>query len=135
MSGLFAGGFQSLESALIARERAQGVYAGNIANADTPNYRADTRTFKDFLAEQSMQRDNSVETIATHPAHFSDAGGNQWESSFVNSSRSVRKMDGNSVDPQKEMAKISENQLMHELTLRLIKGRLGGMLNAVKEGR
>jgi flagellar basal-body rod protein FlgB len=135
MNGLFTGGFQSLETALIARERAQGAHASNIANADTPNYRADTRTFKDFLAEQKSPHNASGKALATHPMHFSDNDNSRWESSFSNSRRSVRKMDGNSVDPQKEMAQMSENQLMHELTIRLIKGKLNGMLNAIKEGR
>jgi len=30
---------------------------------------------------------------------------------------------------------MAENQLMHELTLRMIKGELGGLANAIKEGR
>jgi len=44
-------------------------------------------------------------------------------------------MDGSNVDIQKEMARMSENQLMHELSMKLIKGKLSGLLNAIKEGR
>ena len=46
-----------------------------------------------------------------------------------------QRLDGNTVDPQREMVNMAENQLMHELTMRMIKGKLGGLANAIKEGR
>jgi len=30
---------------------------------------------------------------------------------------------------------MAENQLMHELTMRMIKGKISGLANAIKEGR
>jgi flagellar basal-body rod protein FlgB len=132
MSGLFTTGFQSLEAALTARERLQSTHAANIANADTPHYRADTRTFTDFFqAERSRQADAAM--------------GTNQNSSFTANAYSIleghdkaqegQRLDGNTVDPQKEMADMAENQLMHELTMRMIKGKLSGLANAIKEGR
>jgi len=132
MSGLFTTGFQSLEAALAARERMQSTHAANIANADTPHYRADERTFDDFLqAEKNRQtqtgKSPNLESSFT-ASDFGKAGGRHQ-------SYEGKRLDGNTVDPQKEMVKMAENQLMHELTMRLIKGKLGGLANAIKEGR
>ena len=44
------------------------------------------------------------------------------------------RLDGNNVDPQQEMARMAENQLMHELTMRLVKGKINSLANAIKEG-
>ena len=132
MSGLFTTGFQSLEAALAARERMQSSHAANIANADTPHYRADTRTFEDFLqAEKSKQAEANMSSNQGSSFTSSDFGsmGGRHES-FEG-----KRLDGNTVDPQREMVKMAENQLMHELTMRLIKGKIGGLANAIKEGR
>jgi len=132
MINMFGNSFQQLESALAAREQAQGVNASNIANADTPNYHADTRSFADFLAEQNSKR-STGNAATTNPMHFKSVSHSSLDSPFQRAVKTQR-MDGNTVDMQKEMANMSENQLMHELTIRLIKGELGGISNAIKEG-
>ncbi|MDX8407071.1 MAG: flagellar basal body rod protein FlgB [Mariprofundaceae bacterium] len=129
---MFGSGFQQLESAMVAREQAQGVNASNIANADTPNYHADTRSFADFLSEQLSKR-KSGSAATTHRMHFGNLEPSRMDTRFQQAVKTQR-MDGNTVDMQKEMARMSENQLMHELTVKLIKGKLGGLANAIKEG-
>ncbi len=132
MMDLFGHGFSALEDALIARERMQGVHASNIANADTPNYRADTRTFQDFLAARMHTRE-SMPVFRTHPAH-QDLQSRSLSLSPFQRAVQAQRMDGNTVDAQKEAARMAENQLMHELTLRLLKGRIDGLNTAIKEG-
>jgi len=133
MIDMFGSGFQRLESALVAREQAQGVHSSNVANADTPNYRADSRTFSDFLAEQQTGK-SSGPVATTHAAHMNGNSNGRLASSSLFDSQPSRRMDGNTVDMQKEMARMSENQLMHELAMRLVKGKLSGLTNAIKEG-
>jgi len=130
---MFSGGFQRLESAMVAREKMQGSITSNIANADTPNYQADKRNFAEFLTDQQRQSNTSgAET--THHMHFENTSSTRLSGGVFHQDP-ARKMDGNNVDIQTEMARMSENQLMHELSMRLVKGRLGGLLNAIKEGR
>jgi len=129
---MFSGGFQRLESAMVAREKMQGSITSNIANADTPNYKADNRDFAMFLADQQRQNSPSKAT-ATHQSHITDTGSYRLSSGVFHQDQS-RRMDGNNVDIQTEMARMSENQLMHELSMRLVKGRLSGLMNAIKEG-
>jgi len=129
---MFGSDFQYLESALIAREKLQSVIAGNIANADTPNFHADRRSFADLLAEQRPGK-NIDGMTTTHRMHISDTSDTHL-SNNISAQHSTRSMDGNSVNVQKEMVRMSENQLMDELTLRLLKGKLTGMANAIREG-
>lgn len=129
MSGLFSTGFRNLETALVARESMQITHASNIANADTPHYRADTRSFEDVFAAEQARRDRAGER------HFSVSEGGIMQESRIEPANISQRMDGNNVDPQTEMARMAENQLMHELTMRLIKGKISGLANAIKEGR
>lgn len=122
---LFGAGFLKLEAAASAREKMQTVHAGNIANADTPNYKADTRTFADFLA--AKQSESGL--ARTNPSHMDLLSGDRLRGQMT----TVQRMDGNSVDLQQEMADLAENQMMHELSLRLLKGRISGLSNTIKE--
>ncbi|RLL53025.1 flagellar basal body rod protein FlgB [Mariprofundus sp. EBB-1] len=131
---MFGSGFQRLESSLIAREKMQSSITSNIANADTPNYKADKRNFADFLADQNNLGSHS-KAATTHARHFAETNTSSLLGSNIYQQENSRKIDGNSVNLQSEMARMSENQLMHELSMRLVKGRLTGLMNAIKEGR
>jgi len=132
MADLFGNKFHTLESTLIAREQLQRSISSNIANADTPNYAADERSFADFLSVQ-QGRATSEHLAATQPGHFREAPGGGLGSSLFHQKPNQR-MDGNNVDAQQEMARMAENQLMHDLAGAMLKGKLNGLLNAIKEG-
>jgi len=124
---LFSAGFLRLEAAATAREQMQTVHSANIANADTPNYKADTRTFADFLATQQSKKGLAVTNASHMDAQVSGSG-------FKRSMSTVQRMDGNTVDLQQEMAAMAENQMMHEFSLKILKGRISGLSNLIKEG-
>jgi len=131
---MLGSGFKRLEAAMVARERMQGVLSSNIANAETPNYKADSRKFSDFLAEQ-LDTTQTGKASTTNRMHFADFGSDRHLSQSIFDKKIAQKMDGNNVNIQQEMVRMSKNQLMQELAMRLIKGKLGGLLNAIKEGR
>jgi len=131
MSGLFGSGFNTMEAALVARERLQSTYASNIANAATPHAHADTRTFESFLAEETSKR--SLPTTATQPGLDNDRHWMQLGSDSP--AGGTPGVNGNNIDMQREMTGMAKNQLMHELTLRLLKGNLDGLNNAIRGGR
>jgi len=133
MIDMFGSGFQRLAATLVARERMQAVITSNIANADTPNYQADQRTFASFLEEQSVGI--RAQAATTNRKHFSDISHERLGGGSIFQQHQSRRMDGNSVDLQQEMARLSENQLMHELSMRLLKGRMDGLRNAIREGK
>lgn len=134
---LTGSGFRQIEATLVARERMQSAISSNIANAETPNFQADQRKFADFLSDQ-LAATRTGHAAVTHRNHFADIAadrnGDHALSLGVFQHRTPHKMDGNSVDIQQEMARMSENQLMHELSMRLVKGKINGLMNAIKEG-
>jgi len=131
---LFGAGFLRLESAMAAREQMQNVYASNIANADTPNYKADTRSFADFFAEKrgGVATGHLMRTNSRH-LDVSSSSSSVFGGVFHRATDALR-MDGNTVDTRKEMTNMAENQMMHELNMQIIKGRLTGMSNIIKAG-
>ena len=128
-NGLISAGMMKLEAAASARERMQTVHSSNIANADTPNYKADGRTFADFLAikQSEVGAGSMAITNTAHIDHMNSI------SSSRHSVSTVQRMDGNTVDIQQEMASMAENQMMHDLSLKLLKGRMDGLSNVIKE--
>jgi len=137
MSGLFGGTFARLEAGVTAREHAQSVFSGNIANADTPNYKADRRTFADFLAS-SQRAQQPVAMRTTNNRHLDVATTStplNIDGVFHHHDDLNTRMDGNSVDMQKEMVKMAENQMLHDLSVKLLKGKLSGIRSAIHEGR
>ncbi len=134
MIDMFNAGFHRLASALVAREKMQHVITSNIANADTPNYQADQRTFESFL--QAHSDGIQAHAAVTNSKHFSDFSSEGSVSrSDIFHHHQARRMDGNNVDLQQEMARLSENQLMHELSMQLLKTRMNGLKSAIREGK
>lgn len=133
MADLFGNNFRTLESTLIAREKLQNAISGNIANVDTPNHGVDSREFSDFLAAE-QQRGGTDHLAATQPGHFRDAPSSSASSTSLFHANRSQRIDGNSVDLQKEMARMAENQLMHDMANTMLKRNMTGLLNAIKEG-
>ncbi|MDX8387011.1 MAG: flagellar basal body rod protein FlgB [Ghiorsea sp.] len=133
MSGLFSSHFQRLGAAASAREQAQTVISSNIANADTPHFKADQRSFSDFLTEKSSASSTSNLSL-TNSKHLSAESGSHLSLSVFKHSEDEQRMDGNTVDVEHEMSQLAENQLMYELNMKIIQGRLNGITTAIKDG-
>lgn len=102
----------------------QEAIAANLANANTPAYKrvdidSDFSTaFKNALSGKSNEKiDNlSVNLAVDLSAPKTDAS-------------------GNTVDIEKEMVLLSENQIQHQLESRMISGRLSRLRLAIKGGQ
>ena len=53
----------------------------------------------------------------------------------IRSGNPVGSLDGNSVDMEREMAKLGENQIMYQVMAQLISARFRGLRNVIKEGQ
>ncbi len=133
MSGLFSSNFMKLGAAAAAREQMQTVISSNIANADTPNYRADRRTFEDFYKERVFASE-SVSPQQTHASHLQGFSSQGLSMNLFNRSDDAQRMDGNTVNVEREMSILAENQLMYELNMKILQGKLSSITNAIKEG-
>lgn len=99
-------------------EERQKVLAANIANADTPGYKAQEIApldFKELLGRTSSPLSLSVAT--TDPKHFG-LGGAPSGQSAVKTSKSGHgaSLTGNSVDLEEQLLKMNENYTDHRLT-------------------
>jgi flagellar basal-body rod protein FlgB len=118
------------ERALMLRARRSEVLASNLANADTPGYKARDIDFKATL-EQSMSTQQGAGMNATHAGHFTNgAGGADGELLYRNPTQPS--IDGNTVDSQVEKSKFAENALQYQASLSFIDGRLKGLMAAIR---
>lgn len=135
MSTLFDTTTDSLGSSINLRQLRHSLVSGNIANAETPGYKAKKVDF-----EAALKRAIETESIAAkqmvHPDHYSVGHGaisrlkgDVYDNPDVNVSN-----DGNTVDLEREMAKLAENTILYNATIQLINKKLATMRYAVTEG-
>lgn len=133
MSSWIDKNFRFLESVTVARETMQQIHSSNIANVDTPNYRADNRSFEEVL--QLQKKGGKLLAAKTNPRHLTVSSSHSQPLSPQLSHGGINpRMDGNTVNLQQEMVSLSENQLMHEFAIRLLKGKISTLANVIKEG-
>ena len=134
MAGLFSNNLFKLSAAAASREQMQTVISSNIANADTPKFRADRRSFSDFYAERIAESTSNTPLYQTNQKHLDTSSSQHLSLQVFNRGGEEQRMDGNTVNVEREMSTLAENQLMYELNMKLIQGKLGSISNAIKEG-
>lgn len=116
---------------LSLRSYRQQVLASNIANADTPGYKAKDVEFSHLLSK-AMDPVNMRKTDAQHLDGQSGspiAGAKLMYRSTVQPS-----IDGNTVDMDIEQAKFSENALQYMTTLQIMNGKIQSTMLALRGG-
>jgi flagellar basal-body rod protein FlgB len=107
MNGSSADLFTLAEQRLSWVERRQALLSENIANADTPGWRA--RDLKPFDAVLSGA---TLAPARTSPMHLVDANG---AAPVTAATASERAPDGNAVSLDTELAKVADTESTHEL--------------------
>ena len=109
------------------REHRAGVLAANIANADTPHYKARDVDFGAVLG-QAAGRDLTLRT--THAAHVPlNASPGDARLQYRNPLQAS--LDGNTVDVHVEHAAFAENALQYQTSLQLLDARIKGVVKAL----
>lgn len=111
MSDLFGTEVEVLAKALDFRAFRNNLIAANLANADTPGYKAVSVEFEEVL-KQMVGSDSSAGIRTTHPKHLPPGGGEQGEPEIVTRMETDRR-DGNSVDMDEEVVNLTANQLVY----------------------
>ncbi|MDY6863004.1 MAG: flagellar basal body rod protein FlgB [Thermodesulfobacteriota bacterium] len=112
----------------------QKVLASNIANAETPGYKVKEVDFDKILKEfREKKLIKQAPLIKTKPGHFPliDTE-NPLITKYNITSCSI---DENSVNLDKEMSKIAQNQLLYNTSLVFLRKKGQILLSAVTEGR
>ncbi len=106
-------------AALALREQRLQLLAGNLANADTPGYKAQDMDFTSALraAMQPVPGTDSISAAATG-ARFERPG-------------SQPSMDGNTVDGDRENAVFAQAALEYRASLSFVESKVRSMLTAI----
>ena len=107
------------EQALGFRAKRAEVLANNIANADTPNYKAVDFDFGSALREASEARPGASTAVSSKPQ-------------LLYRTPSQSALDGNSVEADAERAKLADNAVRYEAALRVLTGQIKTMLSAIQ---
>lgn len=121
--GIFDSTIDLAEKALNMRSRRHELLLSNIANADTPNYKAFDLLVDEALAKEAPQAKGQMQMIRTDPAHL-DPGGNGEQAlrpqAIHLSPQVTLRGDGNTVDMDREMSALSSNQLHYRVSTQIL---------------
>ena len=117
------------EQALKMRARRAEVLASNLANVDTPGYKARDIDFQGMLKKEMVQ---PVRMQTTHSGHLSTAVNGFSQSDLRYRIPSAPSLDGNTVDGQLEKTAFSSNAMEYQASLRFLNGKMQGLLRAIK---
>lgn len=127
-----------LKEALTGLQHRQRVTANNLANADTPNYRAQAVDFESELqaTRQRLQTSGSstafdTQNLYTHPHHLPVQAGHDVNIYQV---PGVMRNDGNGVDVDTEMATLAQAQISYNAVSQTLTHRYAQLKYVIAEG-
>jgi len=117
------------EQALKVRARRSEVLASNLANADTPGYKA--RDF-DFKAMLRRELPDPVRLATTRQGHIQTETGMVPSSQMMFRNPQQASLDGNTVEVEREQVEYSANAIAYQASLRFLEGKIKGLKTAIK---
>lgn len=129
MSFSFDKAFGVQAAALKLRSQRNQVLAENLANADTPNFKA--RDF-DFKAAMRQAEGQSLTLKRTNALQIEPAGMSATQPKLQYRVPLNPSLDGNTVESQTEQAAFSENAVNYQAVLTFLNGRISGLMGALK---
>lgn len=114
--------------ALAFREKRGEILAANLANADTPNFKARDLDFKSVL-NQSLG--SGVPMERTHQGHITPQQ-QVFGANVMYRNPNQVSLDGNTVEPHIEQSKYAENAVQYQASLQFLSNKFTGLMTAVK---
>ncbi len=120
------------DDALRLRAYRSNILASNIANADTPGYKARDIDFKNILHRQLTS--TGIGTVGVRNTHLGHIRSDQplpgVEPQYRNPLQAP--MDGNTVDSHVEYTRFTQNTVMYQASLQFLSGRFKTLISAIK---
>jgi len=134
-NGIFRDTISLLERSLNLRSLQHRVLASNIANMDTPNYKAVELS----VAEEMNGKQDSasgIQLVQTQPGHFplKHNPAEQVKLKVAQSPEFSLRGDGNTVDLDRTMGRMAENTLLYKTAAQIISQKFNGLRRAIKGG-
>ena len=119
---LFDGMYDGLEQVMDLRSRQHALTATNLANANTPGFKARELDF-DSLLQDVMERATDGDPLSESEIQVHEMPLSPWS------------RDGNSVDPEHETAKMTSNTLLYNAIATGTARRLSLLQFAASDGK
>lgn len=127
--------FSFYQTAIGLRQQRQEVLAANIANADTPNYKARDMDFsaalQDAVGERMRLPDTQLALTATR--HIPAKAASPDPAQLLYRQPLQPSMDGNTVDMNVERVQFADNTLRYQTSLTVISQRIKSMMAALQQ--
>ncbi len=125
------------QRALDLRSQRHEVLLSNIANADTPGYKAFDLMVEEALSRQEPKGEQ-LQLQRTEGGHLPTGGTRPYDIQpqqvQLNGQVTLRG-DGNTVDMDREMSSLSSNQLQYRMSTQIISKKFTALHNIIKGGR
>ncbi|MDN5850791.1 MAG: flagellar basal body rod protein FlgB [Nitrococcus sp.] len=115
--------------ALKLQAKRSQLLASNIANADTPHYKA--RDF-DFGSVLRQARTGGVTLRTTNTRHIDPVGFGVGNPTIKYRVPANPSLDGNTVELDRERSRFAQNTLQYQAALHFLGGRIRSLLGAIK---
>ena len=133
MSGKIDSMFQFNQAALNLRAARQELIAANIANADTPNYKARDINFASALKSALGGSATKLPLTTTAANHLGGASGESVLGSPVLYRKVIQpSADGNTVDMDVERAQFVDNAVRYEASVKFVSDQTKDVLAALQ---
>lgn len=124
----FNNAFGLHEQGMLLRERRTELLANNIANADTPGYKARDLDFHTALTNAQARQTGALQQ--TDVKHFEISPSTRHEVLFRNAEQTDTG-DGNSVDIHRERNAFSQNAMEYQTSLHFLNSKISGLKKAL----
>jgi flagellar basal-body rod protein FlgB len=118
------------QDALKLQSKRTEVIADNLANSDTPGYKARDIDFRTALASTGSP-DAALKMATTNAAHLSIDPNTDAAANLKYRTPLAPSLDGNTVDAQQEQAAFADNTVRYQATLAFLSGRIKGLMTAI----
>ena len=115
-------------TALTLRSQRAKLLANNLANADTPNFKARDMDFRASL--QQARQDNDIKPKQTHAAHI--PLNTQSVHNALYRIPTQASLDGNTVETEVEKGKFTDNAIRYQVSLEFLNKRITGLIRTLR---
>jgi flagellar basal-body rod protein FlgB len=127
----FDSAFGIHEQALLLSEKRTEILAENLANVDTPNYKARDIDFKSLMQQVAATNDGGIQLNTTNSAHI-QGGADPASPQLLYRVPTQPSADGNTVENQIEQAQFAENAVRYQASFTFLSDSIKGLVSAIR---
>lgn len=119
--------------AMTLRAQRAELLAANLANADTPNYKARDIDFSAaFQDAQGMQTVGDLKISTSKTGHISNDIGGLAANAIRYRVPEQASLDGNTVDSDHEKSAFTENALRYQISMSILSKKISGLVRTLR---